>query len=205
MQLGRSGSAPGVAGGVLWPGPMRPTLRLAPMSRFCRALRALADADADADAPGSAPPLPPIFNDCTAELSAEAEERARDLYWSVVSAEPPAHGEAAETALREATRLNPHVGEPHVVLAQLLLARGAFDEARACAARGAALLECWATAWDKRMPWAAWLNWARAMALQAASRRWPQTHGGMESLGATQPEMLFRELNDARSLLGETA
>ena len=62
------------------------------------------------------------------------------------------------------------------------------------------MLELWATSWDKRMPWPAWVNWARALALQASARRWPQQHGGLESLGATAPEMQFRELNETRDL-----
>ena len=50
------------------------------------------------------------------------------------------------------------------------------------------------------MPWSAWVNWARVLGLQAATQRWPQAHGGMESLGATELSMQFRELNDTREL-----
>lgn len=190
QQLGPPG-----AGGVLWPGPMRPTLRMAMVSRLARAA---------ARAQVGTGECIPVFDNCTATLEEADEAKAVDLYWSVV-AERVAQGEAAEAALEEASRLNPFVGEPHVVRAQLLLARGAWDEARDACARGLKLLEDWGgTCWDKRMPWAAWVNWCRAMALQADARAWPCTHGGVESLGATEAHMTFRELNQGRSMAPRT-
>ena len=50
------------------------------------------------------------------------------------------------------------------------------------------------------MPYNAWLNWARCLGLQAALKEWPQTLGGIESLGATMPRMRFRGLNTERSM-----
>ena len=63
----------------------------------------------------------------------------------------------------------------------------------------------WATAYDKRMPWNAWLNWGRCLALQARLREWPRTHGGLESLGATHPRMRFRGLNTSRRASSATS
>ena len=128
QQLGPPG-----AGGVLWPGPMRPTLRMAMVSRLARAA---------ARAQVGTGECIPLFDNCTATLEEADEAKAVDLYWSVV-AERVAQGEAAEAALEEASRLNPFVGEPHVVRAQLLLARGAWDKARDACARGLKLLEDW--------------------------------------------------------------
>lgn len=57
----------------------------------------------------------------------------------------------------------------------------------------------------RRMPFNAWLNWARCLALQASYKEWPTTHGGIESLGATLPRMRFRSLNTGRSLESASA
>lgn len=184
-----------------WPGPMPPTLRMARTNALALALRASELVPVEA--------LPPIFGRCGVRLEPEAERQARDLYWAAVCA--PALDPAADAAalgaqsaaqlaqLDEAARLNPFVGEPHVVKAQLLLQQSKWGEAEAAAAHGVSLLAQWATSWDKRMPWNAWLNWGRCLALQAALHEWPTTHGGIESLGATHPRMRFRGLNTSRN------
>ena len=51
------------------------------------------------------------------------------------------------------------------------------------------------------MPFNAWVAWGRCLALQAAAKEWPITHGGIESLGATLPRMRYRSLNRDRSML----
>ena len=115
--------------------------------------------------------------------------------------------------------------------AQLLLQQGRWAEAEGAASCGVALLAewghlqnltpaptptlalvalaltltRWATAYDKRMPWNAWLNWGRCLALQAKLREWPGTHGGLESLGATHPRMRFRGLNTSRHASSATS
>ena len=76
----------------------------------------------------------------------------------------------------------------------------ASEEAEAEARTAVELLVEWGTQWDKRMPFSAWLNWSRCLALQASLREWPSTHGGIESLGATLPRMRFRGLNAHRSM-----
>ena len=76
---------------------------------------------------------------------------------------------------------------------------GLLEEAAEAARCGLGLLEDWGTAWDKRMPWAAWVNWARVLHLQASEHEWPTTHGGVESLGAVLPSQKFRKLNTTRS------
>ena len=193
---------------ALWPGPMRPTLRLGRLSRFAAAVRDSVRDSATAEGEDEYP-LPPIFRDaagrpCGQLLQEEDELRARDLYWAVIAADTPPSDSVA--LLLEASRLNPHVGEPHIVRAQLLVAEGCgsgnpklLEEAAQAARRGLGLLEDWGTAWDKRMPWAAWVNWARVLHLQAFEREWPTTHGGVESLGAVLPSQKFRKLNTSRS------
>ena len=122
--------------------------------------------------------------------------------WSLsrLAAEACVQAAAQLAQLQEASRLNPFVGEPHLVRAQILLTHGEWDEASAAATKGVGILADWATSWDKRMPWNAWLNWGRSLALQAAFKEWPDTHGGIESLGATHPRMRFRKLNTSRNL-----
>jgi hypothetical protein len=189
---GGGGGGGGVGAGTLWPGAMAPTLRLGTVSRFGAALRKSGALDEAR--------LPPCFDACRAVLGAAEELEARDLYWGVVGGASGGDRAACVAQLARSSLLNPWVGEPHVLRAQLLLAEGAWAEARAAAALGLQALELWATAWDKRMPWPAWVNWARVLGLQASARQWPQAHGGLESLGATEPSMQFRELNEAREL-----
>lgn len=181
-----------------WPGPMLPTLRLSRTSRLAHAIRTSSLIDEAA--------LPPIFDKCSVVLSLEDETAARDAYWEAVSfggVVPDGSTERTEKqlkALATAAARNPYLAEPHVISAQCYLQLGRWEEAEASARRGVELLCVWGTQWDKRMPYNAWLNWARCMALQAQWNEWPTTHGGMESLGATMPRMRFRGLNAARSM-----
>ena len=56
--------------------------------------------------------VPPIFDSCTAILSSQDEERARDLYWGVVQNRTSMLSDAdALRRLDEAASLNPHIGE----------------------------------------------------------------------------------------------
>ena len=71
-----------------------------------------------------APPIPPVFNHCTELLLEADQEAARDLYWTAITtcSENERHDEAQEMLLN-AIRHNPHIAEPHVVLAQIHLHR----------------------------------------------------------------------------------
>ena len=193
-----------------WPGPSLPTLRLGRTSQLAAALRASGLVEESE--------LPPIFARCSSVLAPADEHAARQSYWEAatlggINPQAAAEGAAAEGAAAEggrtlrqlegltrASALNPHVAEPHIVRAQCLLQLGQWEEAEAHATRGVQLLCEWHTCWDKRMPFNAWLNWARCLALQAAAREWPTSHGGLESLGATLPRMRFRALNAERSM-----
>ena len=77
--------------------------------------------------------------------------------------QPLVQPQATIATLEQAVRLNPWVGEPQMLLAQLYLIAGRHDDARA-AAEGA--LQCygsWGNAWDKRVQWDAWMAWARIL------------------------------------------
>ncbi|KAL1506924.1 hypothetical protein AB1Y20_007788 [Prymnesium parvum] len=182
-----------------WPGLFQPTLRMSRTSRLAVGLREsglLADAA-----------LPPIFDHCARVISPEDEAAARELYWQASTApslEATSQTTAQEMkrrvrALSTCSQLNPFVAEPHLVRAQLLLQLQAWDEAERAAIQGVDLLGIWATQWDKRMPWNAWVNWGRCLAFQASLHEWPTTHGGIESLGAVHSAQRFRSLNVSRS------
>ena len=125
-------------------------------------------------------PLPPVFHGCSRALTAADEAAATALYWSVIQLDQPLVDlDGATATLEQAVRLNPWVGEPQMVLAQLYLSAGrAGDAARA--ARAALQAFCgWGNAWDKRVQWDAWIAWTRIL-LQGASTEaegagaWPQ-------------------------------
>jgi hypothetical protein len=160
---------------TLWPGDNRPGMWMSFVSRLGAMVREAADC-------GVA--VPPVFAACTHELSGHDERRARDLYWDVVHNKTEARDAAAAlAALQEAVACNPFVAEPRVVMAQLLLAAGRFDEAAAQARRAVELLSEWGTAWDKRVMWRGWVAWARVLLQSARERTWPDTAMGVINLG----------------------
>ena len=192
---------------AVWPGSFPPTLRLGRTSRLAAALRASEQAT-------TASSLPPIFEHCSRVLHEEEEVEAREAYMMAVNHMPsslpmPGGGGGGDAwrrscyeALTVCMRSNPFVGEPHLVVAQLYLEDGQWEEAERCAVEGTRLLEVFATSWDKRMSWQAWLNWGRCLCFQARMREWPTTHGGIESLGAVSARQRVRGLNTGRSMSG---
>jgi hypothetical protein len=152
----------------LWPGPMRPTSRnLSVLSALVRALRHPALAERL--------PAPPIFG-ADGELRPQQEAAASALYTSVTHKDHPlADPDVAIALLEQAIALNPWVGEPHLLLAQLQLATRDWDAALASARAGLERLAAWGTAWDKRIAWEAWFAWGRILVQQAVARDWPDT------------------------------
>lgn len=167
------------AGGphALWPGDDRPGLWMALNARFgLRAARC------------GVAPLPPVFAGCTAEVARDAEVAARDLYWRVsCDAALQADAERAEGTLRDAIAANPFIAEPHVLLAQVLITRHAWDDAEREAAAALDLLAQWGTPWDKRLSWEAWVAWSRVLRKGARERDWPSDGFKMMSLGEVRP------------------
>lgn len=153
---------------ALWPGPMRPPSRMVgQISRLGAALRHPALRDRL--------PMPPVFDHCRQVLDASAEAAASSLYWSVIAQDQPlVQMDAAVAALEHAVRLNPWVGEPQMVLAQLYLIAGRREEALAAAEGALQCYSAWGNAWDKRVQWEAWFAWARILRQGARSGDWPQ-------------------------------
>ncbi len=152
----------------LWPGPMRPTARmLHQISVLGRALSHPALA--------GLLPVPPVFDQCRATLSAADEAAATSLYWSVIQQDQPLVDlDAATLVLEQAVRHNPHVGEPQMVLAQLYLSAGRDADAALAAAGALQQFSAWGNAWDKRVAWDAWVAWTRILLQSAQTASWPE-------------------------------
>ncbi|KAF8021771.1 hypothetical protein BT93_G2030 [Corymbia citriodora subsp. variegata] len=131
--------------------------------------------------------VPPVFGSCTRLLSTRDQVEARDKYWEAACEASKSggaeHYDAVERRLRESIEKNPFVGEPRVVLGQLCLGQGRYEEAEKEAEAGLRLLLGWGTPWDKRMSWEAWVAWARVLLMKARERSWPDTARGIHSLG----------------------
>ena len=69
---------------------------------------------------------------------------------------------------------------------QLYLMDGSYQRAGDQAKRGLDLLCQWGTPWDKRIPWAGWIAWARVLMLNARDRTWPETIRQHNNLGMVE-------------------
>eukprot|EP00878_Enallax_costatus_P023052 GHUV01024503.1.p1 GENE.GHUV01024503.1~~GHUV01024503.1.p1 ORF type:complete len:172 (-),score=32.40 GHUV01024503.1:106-621(-) len=130
--------------------------------------------------------VPPVFDNCTKILSESDQQRARDLYWEVVSnpeLQGPQNAAEASEKLQRVIELNPYVAEPHLMLAQLHIHADDWEAARVEAQRALELFLQWGTCWDKRMGWDAWVAWTRVCLEAAAEQKWPSKPLGVLSLG----------------------
>ncbi|MFT5584772.1 MAG: hypothetical protein ACI9VR_002358, partial [Cognaticolwellia sp.] len=83
---------------------------------------------------------------------------------------PTMRDDERERRLRAAVRLNPFVGEPHVLLAQIAFRRGRYEDSFAECAEALRKLYALGTAWDKRVGFPGWCAFTRLVALRAARR-----------------------------------
>ncbi|TYH33585.1 hypothetical protein ES332_D13G069500v1 [Gossypium tomentosum] len=127
--------------------------------------------------------VPPVFEHCSKVLGAKEQIEARDLYWEAVCDDSKGGQERAEELLLGSIENNPFVGEPHVVLAQVYLTKGRFEEAEKEAEKGLILMLQWSSPWDKRMSWEGWIAWGRVLWMKAKEQSWPQTSWGVLNLG----------------------
>ncbi|KAK4608777.1 hypothetical protein RGQ29_002251 [Quercus rubra] len=127
--------------------------------------------------------VPPVFENCIRVLDAGEQVIARDLYWEAVCDMSKRGSERAEELLLSSIEKNPFVGEPHVVLGQVYLNKGRFEEAEREAERGLTLMLEWGSPWDKRMTWEGWVSWARVLLMKAKEKSWPETSWGILNLG----------------------
>ena len=138
----------------LYPGSGKPEIALYWISRVCR---------------GIAPYLthvPPIFNNCTQEIDINDEIKARDIYWKVVTHEYLDYSQKYQL-LTDCVQLNPWIAEPHVLLAQLHYQQLKFKESRQESTIALEIFFCFATCWDKRIPFRQWVGFTRVLNLRA--------------------------------------
>ncbi|CAN6252716.1 unnamed protein product [Urochloa humidicola] len=185
--------------GALWPGTGKPGLWVSSMSRMAAFYHLIARDDklliregkkagGDDDEVVGELVVPPVFEGCTRVVDPEEQKAARDLYWEAICSRGGKGKEEVEKMLRESVRRNPYVGEPWLVLAQVLLNEGGdrYEEAAAAAARGVRLLLEWGSSWDKRMSWEGWVSWGRLMRDKARRREWPRSAWGIINLGLVE-------------------
>ncbi|PIN02734.1 hypothetical protein CDL12_24749 [Handroanthus impetiginosus] len=127
--------------------------------------------------------IPPVFEGCTRVLGAKDHIEARDLYWEAVCNASEMGLEMAEEKLLRSVEKNPFVGEAHVVLGQIYLAKESFEAAEKAAERGLRLIMEWGSPWDKRTTWQGWIAWGRVLLMKAKERSWPQNSWGILNLG----------------------
>lgn len=130
--------------------------------------------------------IPPVFDNCKKVLDAGDQIVARDLYWEAVcdvKKNPFEELGRVEELLLASIEKNPFVGEPYVVLSQVYLVSGRFEEAEREAERGLRLLLEWGCPWDKRTSWEGWVAWTRVLLMKAREKSWPQTSWGILNLG----------------------
>ena len=106
----------------LFPGDGKPTVALYWMSAICRAVRENLEV------------VPPVFEGCTSAVAYKEEVAARDLYWRVVTREVELDEDEQLALLTEAAALNPFIGEPLVLAAQLHFRAGRNEQALQAAA-----------------------------------------------------------------------
>ena len=119
--------------------------------------------------------LPPIFAKCTKVLDAGDQIVARDLYWEALNCEEGL-GKIEELLVKSIEK-NPFVGEPYVVLSQVYLTKGRFEEGEKEAERGLILLLEWGCHWDKRVSWEGWIAWIRVLLMKAKRNLGQILHG----------------------------
>lgn len=127
--------------------------------------------------------IPPVFEGCTRVLDAGEQIGARDLYWGAVCDSGNKEGIGREEALVRSVGKNPFLGEPRVVLSQLYLSQGRYEEAEKEAEEGLRLILEWGSPWDKRMSWEGWVAWARVLLMKAKEKSWPHNAWGILNLG----------------------
>ncbi|MEG2630690.1 MAG: tetratricopeptide repeat protein, partial [Comamonas sp.] len=133
-------------------------------------------------------PMPPVFAHCTQGLSPSADAAAASLYWSVIQQDQPLTDlDVATGVLEQAVQLNPWVGEPQMVLAQLYLSAGRGADAERAANSALQCFSAWGNAWDKRVQWDAWVAWTRILLQSAQQGSWPARLDKLNNLALRAP------------------
>ncbi|KAL3824291.1 hypothetical protein ACJIZ3_020320 [Penstemon smallii] len=172
---------------TLWPGDGKPGLWMNSISRMGAIYTLIAREEeicrSENDEFGFELVIPPVFEGCTRVLDAGDQILARDLYWEAVCGGEKMGLERAEELLLSSVEKNPFVGEAHLILGQIYLGEGRFEEAEKAAERGLRLILEWGSPWDKRISWQAWIAWGRLLLMKAKEKEWPQNPWGILNMG----------------------
>lgn len=141
----------------LYPGTGKPEIAFYWMSRVCKRVGPYLSH------------VPPIFNNCTQEISYHDERLARDLYWTVVTQENLNKSQKYQF-LSQCIQLNPWIPEPHVLLSQLYYQDQKFGPSEQESRTALEIFFSMATCWDKRIPYRQWVGFTRLMNLRARRR-----------------------------------
>jgi len=174
---------------VLYPGDGKPAVALYWMTTVAQTIASNLEV------------IPPIFDHCTKLITFENELKARDLYWKVVVHEATLSLEEQKALLQESIALNPFVGEPHIMLAQLHHREGEFENGAAEAAMALEKMYVLASAWDKRRSFECWVGFTRVLLMR--NQRAAQ---GLEQFPMDKsipPSAQGRPLIDINDLLSE--
>ena len=167
-----------------WPGASKPGLWMSFASRVAVATHCCLSSTVDEEGVQR----PPVFDECTSLLHEEDERTARDMYWEVAASTAPKDLETRKQRATAVKKLklcslkNPHIGEPHALRAQLLLAGTgedseavSFEEAEEAATKALEIFCAWGTPWDKRVPFEGWIAWTRVLHQMAREKTpWPE-------------------------------
>lgn len=140
----------------LYPGDGRPTIALYWISMMCHAVKDHLQV------------VPPVFDRCESVLQMDAEIKARDLYWKGISQESFLSAQEQIDLFSESSKLNPYVGEPQLMLAQLYFRKGLWKKAVEHARLALQAFYNLVSAWDKRRTFSNWVAFTRLLLLRAA-------------------------------------
>ena len=152
---------------ILWPGPSQPGLWHHFLSQLGQLVK-------------NSVASPPVYDVCTRTIGKEEERKARDLYWKVVQENfndtevAKDAGDTITSILKEVVELNPFIGEPHLLLAQIYNRKEQYELGEEESVRGLSLLIKWGTSWDKRISYGGWVAMARIQRKMARERTYPK-------------------------------
>jgi aspartate beta-hydroxylase len=108
-------------------------------------------------------PVPPVLNSCTERVDPASEQAARE-FWRLGLDSLETEPDLSEVRFAAASRRCPWIAEPLIGAAFVAGCKGDGERSRGLARQGEALLRQWGAAWDKRAPFAAWLEAAQSIA-----------------------------------------
>lgn len=108
-----------------------------------------------------------LIGACESAVVSNSRFQARDCYWQATLEEDRLSLEQQLELYTSAAALNPFIGEPHLMIAQLHFRQRRYAEAAGHAKAALDRFFVLATAWDKRRSFVAWIAFARMLLMRA--------------------------------------